>query len=192
MISRELEVSLHMTFTDAGQLRHEFITVEHLLLELLDNPSATEVLRACSANINELRTSLSNFIKESVQPVAGTDKVDPQPTVGFQRVIQRAIMHVQSMNSNKKDKKDNKEVTGADVLLSIFGEKDSHAVRYLHRQEITRLDVSNFIAHGIQKASSVVCAAYKWTEDEETTLLSGLLEEDREKVKLFLAEHRQK
>jgi ATP-dependent Clp protease ATP-binding subunit ClpA len=189
MLSQELEVSLHMTFTDAGQLRHQFITVEHLLLGLLDNPSATEVLHSCSANINELRTSLSNFIKESVQPVAGTDKVEPQPTVGFQRVINRAIVHVQSMNSNKKDKKDNREVTGADVLLSIFSEKDSYAVRCLQRQEIMRLLVVNFMTHGIKKVSSV---AYKWTEDEETTLLSGLVEEDKEKVKLFLAEHRQK
>ena len=145
MIAQELEVSLHMAFVEARQQRHEFITVEHLLLALLDNPSAAEVLRACSANIDDLRKSLANFIKDNTPQVAGTDDVDTQPTLGFQRVIQRAIMHVQSTGSGKK------EVTGANVLVAIFGEKDSHAVYYLHQQGVTRLDVVNFIAHGIKK-----------------------------------------
>ncbi|MDZ4074589.1 MAG: AAA family ATPase, partial [Hylemonella sp.] len=146
MIAQELEVSLHMAFVEARQQRHEFITVEHLLLALLDNPSAAEVLRACAANIDDLRKSLSNFIKDNTPQVAGTDDVDTQPTLGFQRVIQRAIMHVQSTGSGKK------EVTGANVLVAIFGEKDSHAVYYLHQQGVTRLDVVNFIAHGIKKS----------------------------------------
>jgi ATP-dependent Clp protease ATP-binding subunit ClpA len=146
MIAQELEVSLHMAFVEARQQRHEFITVEHLLLALLDNPSAAEVLRACSANNDDLRKSLSNFIKDNTPQVAGTDDVDTQPTLGFQRVIQRAIMHVQSTGSGKK------EVTGANVLVAIFGEKDSHAVYYLHQQGVTRLDVVNFIAHGIKKS----------------------------------------
>ena len=146
MIAQELEVSLHMAFVEARQQRHEFITVEHLLLALLDNPSAAEVLRACSANIDDLRKSLSTFIKDNTPQVAGTDDVDTQPTLGFQRVIQRAIMHVQSTGSGKK------EVTGANVLVAIFGEKDSHAVYYLHQQGVTRLDVVNFIAHGIKKS----------------------------------------
>jgi ATP-dependent Clp protease ATP-binding subunit ClpA len=145
MIAQELEVSLHMAFVEARQQRHEFITVEHLLLALLDNPSAAEVLRACAANIDDLRKSLSNFIKDNTPQVAGTDEVDTQPTLGFQRVIQRAIMHVQSTGNGKK------EVTGANVLVAIFGEKDSHAVYYLHQQGVTRLDVVNFIAHGIKK-----------------------------------------
>jgi len=145
MIAQELEVSLHMAFVEARQQRHEFITVEHLLLALLDNPSAAEVLRACSANIDDLRKSLANFIKDNTPQVAGADDVDTQPTLGFQRVIQRAIMHVQSTGSGKK------EVTGANVLVAIFGEKDSHAVYYLHQQGVTRLDVVNFIAHGIKK-----------------------------------------
>ena len=102
MIAQELEVSLHMAFVEARQQRHEFITVEHLLLALLDNPSAAEVLRACSANIDDLRKSLSNFIKDNTPQVAGTDEVDTQPTLGFQRVIQRAIMHVQSTGNGKK------------------------------------------------------------------------------------------
>ena len=146
MIAQELEVSLHMAFVEARQQRHEFITVEHLLLALLDNPSAAEVLRACSANIDDLRKSLSNFIKDNTPQVAGTEEVDTQPTLGFQRVIQRAIMHVQSTGNGKK------EVTGANVLVAIFGEKDSHAVYYLHQQGVTRLDVVNFIAHGIKKS----------------------------------------
>ena len=146
MIAQELEVSLHMAFVEARQQRHEFITVEHLLLALLDNPSAAEVLRACAGHIDELRKSLGGFIKENTPTVGGTDEVDTQPTLGFQRVIQRAIMHVQSTGSGKK------EVTGANVLVAIFGEKDSHAVYYLHQQGVTRLDVVNFIAHGIKKS----------------------------------------
>jgi len=145
MIAQELEVSLHMAFVEARQQRHEFITVEHLLMALLDNPSAAEVLRACSANLDDLRKSLVGFIKENTPTVGGADEVDTQPTLGFQRVIQRAIMHVQSTGSGKK------EVTGANVLVAIFGEKDSHAVYYLHQQGVTRLDVVNFIAHGIKK-----------------------------------------
>src|SRR5216117_3222386 len=143
MIAQELEVSLHMAFVEARQKRHEFITVEHLLLALLDNPTAAEVLRACAANIEELRKALGDFIAAHTPTVAGTEEIDTQPTLGFQRVIQRAILHVQS--SGKK------EVTGANVLVAIFGEKDSHAVYFLHQQGVTRLDVVNYISHGITK-----------------------------------------
>ena len=101
MIAQELEVSLHMAFVEARQQRHEFITVEHLLLALLDNPSASEVLKACSANIDDLRKSLTNFIVDNTPQVAGNDEVDTQPTLGFQRVIQRAIMLVQSTGNGK-------------------------------------------------------------------------------------------
>ncbi len=146
MIAQELEVSLHMAFVEARQQRHEFITVEHLLLALLDNPSAAEVLRACGANLDDLRRNLVGFIKENTPVVPGNEEIDTQPTLGFQRVIQRAIMHVQSTSNGKK------EVTGANVLVAIFGEKDSHAVYYLHQQGITRLDVVNYISHGITKA----------------------------------------
>src|SRR5512142_757251 len=142
MIAQELEVSLHMAFMEARQKRHEFITVEHLLLALLDNPSASEVLRACAANIEELRKLLTDFINEHTPIVTG-DEVDTQPTLGFQRVIQRAILHVQS--SGKK------EVTGANVLVAIFGEKEAHAVYFLNQRGVTRLDVVNYIAHGITK-----------------------------------------
>ena len=145
MIAQELEVSLHMAFVDARQQKHEFITVEHLLLALLDNPSAAEVLRSCSCDVEEIRKNLQNFIKDNTPVVSGQDEVDTQPTLGFQRVIQRAIMHVQSTSNGTK------EVTGANVLVAIFGEKDSHAVYYLHQQGITRLDVVNYISHGITK-----------------------------------------
>ena len=148
MIAQELEVSLHMAFVEARQKRHEFITVEHLLLALIDNPTAADVLRAISVNLDELRKSLSNYIQENTPQVAGTQEVDTQPTLGFQRVIQRAIMHVQSTGNGKK------EVSGANVLVAIFGEKDSHAVYYLHQQGVTRLDVVNYIAHGIRKGET--------------------------------------
>jgi ATP-dependent Clp protease ATP-binding subunit ClpA len=143
MIAQELEVSLHMAFVEARQKRHEFITVEHLLLALLDNPTAAEVLRACGANLDELRKSLGQHVAEQTPRIAAEREVDTQPTLGFQRVIQRAILHVQS--SGKK------EVTGANVLVAIFGEKDSHAVYFLQQQGVTRLDVVNFISHGITK-----------------------------------------
>ncbi len=143
MIAQELEVSLHMAFVDARQKRHEFITVEHLLLALLDNPSAAETLRASGGNIEQLRRDLTQFISEHTPTVEGEDDIDTQPTLGFQRVIQRAILHVQS--SGKK------EVNGANVLVAIFGEKDSHAAYYLQKQGISRLDVVNFISHGISK-----------------------------------------
>jgi ATP-dependent Clp protease ATP-binding subunit ClpA len=143
MIAQELEVTLHMAFMDARQKRHEFISVEHLLMAMLDNPSAAEVLRACGANIDAMREQLGNFIEEHTPKVAGEGEVDTQPTLGFQRVIQRAILHVQS--SGKK------EVTGANVLVAVFGEKDSHAVYFLTQQGVTRLDIVNFISHGITK-----------------------------------------
>ena len=174
MIAQELEVSLHMAFVEARQQRHEFITVEHLLLALLDNPSAAEVLRACSANIDDLRNSLSNFIKDNTPQVAGTEEVDTQPTLGFQRVIQRAIMHVQSTGNGKK------EVTGANVLVAIFGEKDSHAVYYLHQQGVTRLDVVNFIAHGIKKSDPP--EAVKGAEAAPSEQEEGAASEKNEKA----------
>ncbi len=146
MIAQELEVSLHMAFVEARQKRHEFITVEHLLLALLDNPTAAEVLRSCGANLDELRKNLIQHIAEQTPRISADREVDTQPTLGFQRVIQRAILHVQS--SGKK------EVTGANVLVAIFGEKDSHAVYFLQQQGITRLDVVNYISHGITKTTA--------------------------------------
>ena len=145
MIAQELEISLHLAFVEARQKRHQFITVEHLLLAMLDNPSAAHVLRACGADIEELRAVLADFISTHSPLAPGGDDVDTQPTVGFQRVIQRAILHVQSTNK--------KEVSGANILVALFSEKDSHAVFFLNQRAITRLDVVNYIAHGINKAT---------------------------------------
>ncbi len=168
MIAQELEVSLHMAFMEARQKRHEFITVEHLLLALLDNPSASEVLRACAADIEDLRKLLGDFVTEHT-PILSGEEVDTQPTLGFQRVIQRAILHVQS--SGKK------EVTGANVLVAIFGEKDSHAVYFLHQKGVSRLDVVNYISHGIAKVPQAGPSKGDHdTETEQDTSPGGALE----------------
>jgi ATP-dependent Clp protease ATP-binding subunit ClpA len=167
MIAQELEVSLHMAFVDARAARHEFITVEHLLYALLDNATAVEVLKACAVNVGDIRTLLKNFINDNTPIVPGSDEVDTQPTLGFQRVIQRAIMHVQSTSSGKK------EVTGANVLVAIFGEKDSHAVYYLQQQGITRLDVVNFISHGIRKDQSEPAKQEHPSDTEESATANG-------------------
>ncbi len=143
MLSQELEFSLNAAFQAAREKRHEFITVEHLLMALLDNPSAARVLRACGGNIEELRRNLNAFLSENVPVLPASSKIDTQPTIGFQRVIQRAVLHVQGVGK--------KEVTGANVLVAIFGEKESHAIYFLHKQNISRFDVVNYISHGISK-----------------------------------------
>ncbi len=170
MIAQELEVSLHMAFAESRQKRHEFITVEHLLLAMLDNPTAADVLRACSVDIDDLRKLLTEHVNENTPTVSGTGEVDTQPTLGFQRVIQRAILHVQS--SGKK------EVTGANVLVAIFGEKDSHAVYFLQQKGVTRLDVVNYISHGISKVPQGGSAKTEGDSDseQETGGASGALE----------------
>jgi len=169
MIAQELEVSLHMAFVEARQKRHEFITVEHLLLALIDNPSAADALRACGAKPDVLRRDLSNFINEHTPTLPGGDDIDTQPTLGFQRVIQRAILHVQS--SGKK------EVNGANVLVAIFGEKDSHAVFFLQKQAVTRLDVVNYIAHGISKVPRPKAPAEGESAEGEGDKEAGPLEQ---------------
>jgi len=143
MLSQELEFSLNAAFQSAREKRHEYITVEHLLSALLDNPSAARVLRACGGNLDELRRSLVAFLRDNVPVLPAESEVDTQPTLGFQRVIQRAVLHVQGVGK--------KEVNGANVLIAIFGEKDSHAVYFLHKQNISRFDVVNYISHGISK-----------------------------------------
>ena len=143
MLSQELEFSLNSAFQAAREKRHEFITVEHLLAALLDNPTAARVIRACGGNIDELRKTLGSFLAENVPILPPSSKADTQPTIGFQRVIQRAVLHVQGVGK--------KEVTGANVLIAIFGEKESHAVYFLHKQNISRFDVVNYVSHGISK-----------------------------------------
>ncbi len=143
MLDKELEQTLNNAFREAREQRHEFMTVEHLLLALLDNASATGVLKACGVNLNSLHTDLIKFIQENSPIIEEDDDRDTQPTLGFQRVLQRAVFHVQS--SGKK------EVTGANVLVAIFGERESHAAYFLSQQNIARLDVVNYISHGIAK-----------------------------------------
>ena len=146
MFSKDLEHTISQSYKKARERRHEFMTVEHLFLALLDNPSAVNVLTSCGSDIESLRSELEDIIDQTVPVLPTNDERDTQPTLGFQRVLQRAVYHVQS--SGKK------EVTGANVLVAIFGEKDSHAVYFLHKQDISRLDVVNFIAHGVSKLGS--------------------------------------
>ncbi|HET7777563.1 MAG TPA: ATP-dependent Clp protease ATP-binding subunit ClpA [Rudaea sp.] len=143
MFSKDLEVTIGQCYKEAREQRHEFMTVEHLLLALLDNASAIAVLRACGVDTAKLARDLRSIITETVPVLPPNDERDTQPTLGFQRVLQRAVYHVQSSGR--------KEVTGANVLVAIFGEKDSHAVYFLGQQEVSRLDVVNYISHGIAK-----------------------------------------
>ncbi|MGY8813939.1 MAG: ATP-dependent Clp protease ATP-binding subunit ClpA [Gammaproteobacteria bacterium] len=145
MLDKELEQTLNDAFRQAREQRHEFMTVEHLLLSLLENKSAIGVLKACGANLNALHNELSIFINENSPILSNDDERETQPTLGFQRVLQRAVFHVQSSGR--------KEVTGANVLVAIFGERESHAAYFLSRQNIARLDVVNYISHGITKIS---------------------------------------
>ncbi|WP_445157113.1 ATP-dependent Clp protease ATP-binding subunit ClpA [Halomonas sp. E14] len=146
MLSKELELTLNTAFTVARSKRHEFMTVEHLLLALLDNASAADVLRACGANLDKLRSDLQDFIN-STTPLIPEDQSDreTQPTLGFQRVLQRAVFHVQSSGKS--------EVTGANVLVAIFSEQESQAVYFLKQQNVARVDAVNYIAHGISKVA---------------------------------------
>lgn len=144
MLNKELEFTLNLAFKEAKEKRHEFMTVEHLLLSLLDNPAAGNVLQACEADIESLRQDLTKFIDETT-PRIPEDEFDreTQPTLGFQRVLQRAVFHVQSAGKT--------EVSGANVLAAIFSEQESQAVYFLRRENITRLDVINYISHGVSK-----------------------------------------
>jgi ATP-dependent Clp protease ATP-binding subunit ClpA len=144
MLSSELEFCLNEAFRRAREQRHEFMTVEHLLLALLDVPAAIDILKACGVNITTLRRELTDFIEETTPRLGDDDEQDVQPTLGFQRVLQRAVFHVQSSGR--------KEVTASNVLVAIFGEKQSHAVYLLSLQDISRLDVVNYISHGLTRA----------------------------------------
>jgi ATP-dependent Clp protease ATP-binding subunit ClpA len=143
MLSKELEFTLNLAFKEAREKRHEFMTVEHLLLALLDNTTATAVLKSCGADSDKLRQELTGFLDETTPLLPPNDNRETQPTLGFQRVLQRAVFHVQS--SGKK------EVTGANVLVAIFSEQESQAAYFLNKQDVTRLDVVNFMSHGISK-----------------------------------------
>jgi ATP-dependent Clp protease ATP-binding subunit ClpA len=156
MLSKELELTLNRAFKEARRKRHEYITVEHLLLCLLSNPSAHRVLRACGMNEERLRHDIEQFITETTPILNIKDGRDTQPTLGFQRVLQRAVFHVQSAGR--------KEVTGANVLVALFSEQDSQAVYLLNQQDISRLDVMNYISHGISKVPN---------EEQDDSMVSG-------------------
>ena len=160
MFSKDLEYTIGQCYKQARESRHEFMTVEHLLLALLDNPSAAGVLRVCGADLGKLAEDLRKVINESVPVLPVEDSRDTQPTLGFQRVLQRAVYHVQSSGR--------KEVSGANVLVAIFGEKDSHAVYFLNQQEITRLDVVNYISHGVARIGQDAPKAAETSKEGET------------------------
>jgi ATP-dependent Clp protease ATP-binding subunit ClpA len=144
MLSRNLEQTLHRALSLASERRHEYATLEHLLLGLADDTDAATVLRACGVDLDKLRSDLSEFLDKDLAGLATDRAGDPKPTAGFQRVVQRAAIHVQSSGRD--------EVTGANVLVALFSERESHAVYFLQLQDMTRLDAVNFISHGIAKA----------------------------------------
>ncbi len=144
MLSRNLEQTLHLALSLASERRHEYATLEHLLLGLTDDADAATVLRACGVDLEKLRTDLGEFLDKDLAGLATDRPGDPKPTAGFQRVVQRAAIHVQSSGRD--------EVTGANVLVALFSERESHAVYFLQLQDMTRLDAVNFISHGIAKA----------------------------------------
>ena len=160
MLSAEVEYSINVLFHDARDKHHEFVTVEHLLLAMLDNPSAADALRACNVEIPALRKELEQFIDENTPLIPDSDRRDVQPTLGFQRVIHRAVYSAQSSRKG--------EVTGDAVLVAIFGEPDSHAVYFLSRHQVTRLDIINFISHGIRKDRPSDQASHQGGQDDDT------------------------
>ncbi|MCL1077226.1 ATP-dependent Clp protease ATP-binding subunit ClpA [Parashewanella spongiae] len=171
MLNKDLEITLNLAFQQAKNSRHEYMTVEHLLLALLDNPSAREALLSCGADIDKLRDEVARFIEQTTPLMTDPDlEKETQPTLGFQRVLQRAVFHVQSSGRN--------EVTGANVLVAIFSEQESQAVYLLRRCDITRLDVVNFISHGVSKTEDTESAISFESDDsdvnteEERSILS--------------------
>ncbi|MCF7969167.1 MAG: ATP-dependent Clp protease ATP-binding subunit ClpA [Methylococcaceae bacterium] len=177
MLSKELELSLNQAFRSAYEKRHEFISVEHLLLAILDNSTAVELLTACGANVEQLQHELTSFLEETTPLIAPGIKRETQPTLGFQRVLQRAAFHVQSSG--------HQEVTGANILVAIFSEQDSHAVFLLNQQEISRLDVVNYISHGISKIHDDAEPAQKSesvTSDESEPAAANPLEKFAENL----------
>ncbi|RTR28222.1 ATP-dependent Clp protease ATP-binding subunit ClpA [Shewanella atlantica] len=172
MLNKDLEVTLNLAFQQARDARHEYMTVEHLLLALIDNPAAQEALVACGANLDKLREDVSGFIQQTTPIIADPeDDRETQPTLGFQRVLQRAVFHVQSSGRN--------EVTGANVLVAIFSEQESQAVYLLRNGEVTRLDVVNFISHGVSKDEMDSGLNQERIEDQTET------EEEKSKLSQF-------
>src|SRR3954463_16687039 len=161
MLSRNLEQSLHRALAYANERRHEYATLEHILLALTEDQDAVAVLRACGVNLDKLRSELGEYLDNELSNLITNRPEDAKPTAGFQRVLQRAAIHVQSSGRE--------EVTGANVLVALFSERESHAVYYLQEQEMTRFDAVNYISHGIAKAPG----------RSETRRVQGAEEEER-------------
>ncbi|HIP81515.1 MAG TPA: ATP-dependent Clp protease ATP-binding subunit ClpA [Leucothrix mucor] len=170
MLSTEVEYSINMLFKDAREKHHEFVTVEHLLLSMTNNPSAADTLRACGINIPMLQTELESYIEENTPILIEQDARETQPTLGFQRVIQRAVYHIQATGQG--------EVSGQNILVAIFGEPESHAVYYLGRQDMTRLDLVNYISHDIRKTDDdFTLTDYSGDENEDANFEDPELEQ---------------
>src|ERR1700733_5065033 len=161
MLSRNLEKTLHRALAFANERRHEYATLEHLLLALTEDQDAMAVLRACTVDIEKLRRELINYIDNELVNLVAAQVEDAKPTASFQRVLQRAAIHVQSSGRE--------EVTGANVLVAMFAERESHAVYFLQEQDMTRFDAVNYISHGIAKAPGRA----------ETRRVQGAEEDDR-------------
>ena len=146
--AQSLEKTLHSALSNASERSHEYATLEHLLLALIDDPDAAQVMQACGVDLGDLGEVVRQYLDQEYQSLKTQDKADPQPTAGFQRVIQRAILHVQSSGKDT--------VTGANVLVALFSERDSYAVYFLQQQDMSRLDAVSFISHGIGKGGRQV------------------------------------
>ncbi|OOC48402.1 MULTISPECIES: ATP-dependent Clp protease ATP-binding subunit ClpA [Thioalkalivibrio] len=179
MLDKELEFSLNMVFKEAREKRHEFVTVEHLLMALAQNPSAATVLRACGGDLDRIRDELAAYIDENTPRIPPSDSRETQPTLGFQRVLQRAVFHVQSSGR--------KEVSGANVLVALFGEQDSQALYVLGQQNISRLDVVNFISHGISKVGEDELGAQPNPGESQAEPVEGEREEKTNALQLYAA-----
>ena len=183
MLSRHLERSLHRALALAGERRHEFATLEHLLLALTEDPDAVAVMRACGVNIDKLRTDLGGYLDEEMVSLVADTSADPQPTAGFQRVLQRAVIHVQSSGRE--------EVDGANVLVALFAERESHAVYFLQNQDMTRFDAVNYISHGISKTTGAKMGSAMHGADEEAAA-ERMVKKGREAIEAYCVNLNQK
>src|ERR1700704_1814528 len=163
--SRSLEQSLHRALALANERHHEYATLEHLLLALIDDQDAAAVMRACNVDLDKLRRSLTAYLESELENLVSDGNEDSKPTAGFQRVIQRAVIHVQSSGRDK--------VTGANVLVAIFAERESHAAYFLQEQDMTRYDAVNYISHGIAKRAGLSESRTVRGNDEESDSKGG-------------------
>src|SRR5213080_717030 len=174
--SRNLEQSLHRALALANERHHEYATLEHLLLALLDDQDAAAVMRACNVDLDKLRRSLTGYLESELDNLVNDGNEDSKPTAGFQRVIQRAVIHVQSSGRE--------EVTGANVLVAIFAERESHAAYFLQEQDMTRYDAVNYISHGIAKRPGLAeSRPPRGAEEESNERPSGEDSDSRPKKK---------